>query len=163
MLESPFNLRSIAAAAIAAIVLAGCAGPRPEQAPAPDETRCTAAAAGEPLVGNWLSVRKQSGVAGELRTHFNLRADGTMSYSEQLSRPGRAPQGLAETGCWLRDGKTLVLRTVESNGSPVDLEDPIYVNRYQITRESGERIGVQAPDGARLDAKRMPPDYRLPL
>lgn len=153
----------IAAAAFAALTLAGCAGVRPDRAPAPDETRCAAAAAGDGLVGSWLSVRKQSGVAGELRTHIVLQADGTMRYAEQLSRKGRAPQGLAETGCWQRDGQVVVLRTVESNGSPVDLDDPIYVNRYQLTRESGERIGLRAPDGAQLDARRMPADYRLPL
>ena len=149
-------------AAGAAVVLAGCAGMGGD-APAPDETRCAAAAANDALVGNWLSVRKQSGVAGELRVHIVLQADGTMRYGEQLSRKGRAPQGLAETGCWRRDGQAIVLRTVESNGSPVDLNDPIYVNRYQLTRESGERIGLKGPDGAQLDARRMPADYRLPL
>lgn len=159
---SPLKSHALAAVTLAALVLAGCAAPPPEPAPAPDETRCTAATAGDALVGSWLSVRKQSGVAGELRTHIVLNADGTMNYGEQLSRPGKAPQGLAETGCWRREGQTMVLRTVESNGSPVDLKDPIYVNRYQIAREAGDRLGLQAPDGARLDARRMPPDYRLP-
>jgi len=148
-------------AALAAMVLAGCVGPRPEPAPQ-DDTRCSAAAPSDALLGNWLSVRKQPGVAGELRTHIVLHADGAMSYGEQLRRAGRAPQGLAETGCWWRDGQMVVLRTVESNGSPVDRNDPIYVNRYQITRESGDRVALQASDGVRLDARRMPPDYRLP-
>lgn len=152
---------ALAMAALAAAVLAGCVAPRPEPAPH-DDTRCSTAAPGDALVGNWLSVRKQSGVAGELRTHIVLKADGTMSYGEQLSRSGKAPQGLAETGCWRREGQVMVLRTVESNGSPVDPNDPIYVNRYQITRESGDRLSLQTSDGVRLDARRMPPDYRLP-
>lgn len=151
-----------AAAVLAALVLAGCAAPRPEPTTEPQDTRCTAAAPGDALVGNWLSVRKEKGVAGELRTHLHLQVDGSMSYAEQLTRPGRAPQGLEETGCWQRDGQTLVLRTVESNGSPVDLRDPIYINRYQLAGESGARLSLRASDGVKLDARRMPPDYRLP-
>src|SRR5690606_12279535 len=98
-----------------------------------------------------------------LRTLVSLRADGTMSYDEQLTRPRKAPQGLSETGCWQRDGQALVLRTVESNGSPVDLEDPIYINRYTLNRETPERITLTGSDGVKLEARRMPPDYRLPL
>ncbi|NLC37613.1 MAG: hypothetical protein GX772_14470 [Alcaligenaceae bacterium] len=162
---SSFTVRNgpvlLAMAALAALMLAGCAAPRQEAAE-PVDTRCTAAAAGDALTGSWLSVRKQAGVAGELRTHIVLYEDGTMSYGEQLSRRGKAPQGLAETGCWQREGHALVLRTIESNGSPVDLHDPIYINRYQITREAGDRLGLQSSDGVRLDARRMPPDYRLP-
>lgn len=156
--------RPVIAMAFAAALLAACAGPQPERKPEPPTgTECRAATAGDSLVGNWLSVRRQAGVTGELRTLFVFNADGTMRYGEQLARPRKAPQGLDETGCWHREGKTVVLRTVESNGSPVDLQDPIYVNRYQVTREGGDRIQLRAPDGAQLDAKRMPPDYRLPL
>lgn len=149
-------------AALLALLLAACAAPPSGPKPLEDELRCTAAAPGDALIGNWLSVRRQAGVAGELRTHIALHADGSMSYGEQLTRPGKAPQGLAETGCWQREGRTLVLRTVESNGSPVDLQDPIYVNRYQLKGEAADRLGLLAPDGAGLDARRMPPDYRLP-
>lgn len=149
------------AATFALLVLAGCAGPR-STPPPQDLTRCVAAEPDDALVGNWLSVRRASGVAGELRTHIVLNADGTMQYGEQLSRPGKAPQGLAETGCWQREGGALALRTLESNGSPVDLDDPIYMNRYSLTGEAGDRLGLQTADGTRLDAKRMPPDYRLP-
>lgn len=152
----------LTAAVVSILVLAGCATQRPAPEPVEEDTSCKAAVPGDTLVGNWLSVRKQSGVAGELRTHFVLNADGTMSYGEQLQRSGKAPQGLSESGCWSREGGVVVMRTLESNGSPVDTKDPIYVNRYQIARESGDRLALQAPDGARLDAKRMPPDYRLP-
>ncbi len=148
---------------VAAAVLAGCAGGPPESAGPARDTACRAVAQNEALVGSWLSVRRTPGVAGELRTLIQLRADGTMSYAEQLRRPRGAPQGLAETGCWHREGGTVVLRTVESNGSPVDLDDPIYVNRYQLVQERGERIRLHSPDGAQLDARRMPADYRLPL
>lgn len=151
----------LCASLLVAFVLAACSTPRPDPV-REDPTKCRASAADEPLVGSWLSVRRQSGVAGELRTHIVLRADGTMSYTEQLSRPGKLPQGLSETGCWHRDGQAVVLRTVESNGSPVDLDDPIYVNRYVVTQESGNRVRLQSSDGVRLDARRMPPDYRLP-
>ncbi len=146
-----------------AVALAGCAGAPPERIPVAPDTACSAAAAGEALVGNWLSVRRESGVAGELRTLISLRVDGTMNYEEQLSRPRRGPQGLSEAGCWHRQGSTLVLRTLESNGSPVDLDDPIYVNRYQVVRQTGDRITLRTQEGVRLESRRMPPDYRLPL
>lgn len=151
----------LAAAMTSLLVLGACVAPRSVQQPV-EEDGCRVAAAGDGMVGSWLSVRKQSGVAGELRTHFVLNADGTMRYEEQLARSGRAPQGLAETGCWWRDGESLVLRTMESNGSPVDREDPIYLNRYRVSRMAADRLVLQASDGTRLDAKRMPPDYRLP-
>src|SRR5690606_32959546 len=89
------------------VLLAACTAPRIEKAQAPSST-CVAAAPSDGLVGNWLSVRRQSGVTGELRTLVSLRADGTMSYDEQLTRPRKAPQGLSETGCWQRDGQALV-------------------------------------------------------
>jgi len=160
----PLLNRSRPVLAMAGLValLAGCAGvQQPRQPVEPAGTQCKAATPGDALVGNWLGVRKQPGVAGELHNYFALKADGTMNYAEQLRRPGKAPQGLAETGCWHRDGKTMVLRTVESNGSPVDLGDPIYINRYELTRESGDRMSMTTPDGAKLDVRRMPPDYRV--
>lgn len=156
------HIAPVAAMAVAA-ALAGCAVAPKEEPAAPRDTSCRHAAVAEPLVGSWLAVRRMAGVAGELRTHIQLRADGTMTYEEQLRRPRQPPQGLKETGCWHRDGSNLVLRTVESNGSPVDLDDPIYVNRYQVLRETADRARLRGPDGAELDARRMPPDYRLPL
>ena len=142
-------------------VLAGCTAPAPERTPPPADTECVPAAQGDALVGTWLNVRKHAGVSGELKTLFELHADGTMQYMEQLTRPGRAPQGLMEKGCWRRDGETLVLRTLESNGSPVDVEDPIYVNRYALSGAAGERLKLRSPDGVQMDARRMSPGYKL--
>ncbi len=159
MLPTRPSMAVVAMGAIA--LLAGCAGPAEQKRASPDDTACVPAAQADPLVGKWLSVRRESGVSGELKTFFDLRADGTMSYTEQLTRPKRPPQGLAETGCWRRDGDAFVLRTLESNGSPVDTKDPIYQNRYQLTGKAGERLSLRSPDGVKLDARRMPPDYRL--
>lgn len=163
MTHSPRKSSVFASLAVLTLVLAGCATPPPEPSAPEEVSACKAAASGEALVGTWMSVRRESGVTGELRSLFTLRADGTMSYAEQLSRPKRAPQGLAEAGCWVREGSTLVLRTTESNGSPVDLDDPIYVNRYQVVKEGSDRLRLRSPEGVQLDAKRMPADYRLPL
>ena len=150
-----------ALAAVFVAVLAGCAAPAPERKPPPADTECVSAAQGDALIGSWLNVRKHAGVSGELKTLFELHPDGTMQYTEQLTRPGRAPQGLMEKGCWRRDGNTLVLRTLESNGSPVDVDDPIYVNRYALSGVAGERLKLRSPDGVQMDARRMSPGYRL--
>jgi hypothetical protein len=109
-----------------------------------------------------LSVSNQKGIVGTLRTLYTLNADGTMVYVEQVKRPGKPSQGLHESGCWHREGSELVLRTVLSNGSPVDTADPIYVNRYLI-REAGQaRLSLQAQTGP-VSARRMSPGYRLPF
>src|SRR5690606_16208947 len=160
--SSPFRRGYLAFGVAAALLLAGCVAQRPAPEPVDEVIRCKPAAAGDALVGSWLSVRKQTGVAGELHTHILLNQDGTMSYGEQLRRPRTPPQGLAETGCWQREGQSIVMRTLESNGSPVDTQDPIYVNRYEIKRESTQALALTGPDGVSLNFKRMPPDYRLP-
>ncbi|HLT99672.1 MAG TPA: hypothetical protein VKZ70_08025 [Burkholderiaceae bacterium] len=164
-IETPNNQRKrgyIAFGMAGALLLAGCVAQRPAPEPVEEPVQCKAAAPGDALIGNWLSVRKQTGVAGELHTHIVLNQDGTMRYGEQLRRSKTPPQGLAETGCWHREGQSMVMRTLESNGSPVDTQDPIYVNRYEITRESAQALGMKGPDGANLTFKRMPSDYRLP-
>lgn len=140
--------------------LAACAVPQKSQED--DLTTCRAAEPGDALVGTWLSIRKERGIAGELQTLFVLKADGTMAYAERLKRGRQPSQGLSETGCWQREGGALKLRTLESNGSPVDPRDSIYVNTYQIERSSGTNLVVQH-QGNRLEARKMPPDYRLPL
>ena len=154
------------AACVALAVLAACTpiqpAPAPAAAPPAPPPACTAAAAGDPLVGNWLSVSAQKGVAGALRTLYTLNADGTMGYVEQIKRPRAPSQGLYESGCWSRDGQTLILRTLESNGSPVNLDDPIYTNRYRVVRVNATALQIGGPGGT-VKARRMSPGYRLPF
>lgn len=152
-------------AGVAAIVT-GCAVPVPPAQPeshAQVRPACTPVEPVDPLLGNWLSVHSQKGVAGELRTLFTLQADGSMAYTEQLKRPGKPSQGLSETGCWQREGQVLVMRTYESNGSVVDLDDPIYINRYQIISSKDNMLRLKSPDGLSITAKQMSPGYRLPF
>ncbi len=107
--------RTILIAAATTVFVAGCAAPvsAPPKPPVKPQVKCQAAATGEALTGNWLSVRKQKGVAGELRTLFTLHADGVMSYTEQLKRGKNPSQGLEETGCWQRKQQTLTLQTLD--------------------------------------------------
>ena len=154
---------SMAAAGAAVLgALAGCAPIKPAAPPPAATPTCTPAAAGDALVGNWLSVTAQKGVAGSLRTLYTLNPDGTMSYVEQVKRPRTPSQGLEESGCWTRDGDTLVLRTLESNGVPVNLDDPIYSNRYRIIRADASELRLQGEQGS-IRARRMSPGYRLPF
>ena len=156
--------RAVAGLAVTGL-LAACAPTTPHvtktQAQATPPA-CVAASSGDPLVGNWLSVASEKGVAGSLRTLYTLNADGTMSYVEQIKRPRAPSQGLYETGCWSHEGQTLVLRTLASNGSPVNLDDPIYVNRYRVDQATAAKLRMQGPDGG-VTARRMSPGYRLPF
>src|SRR5690606_654716 len=82
--QAMYRIRIHAWAACAAVLvtLAACAPIKPAQPPAEPATArpsCVAAVAGDPLVGNWLSVSSQKGVAGALRTLYTLNPDGTMS------------------------------------------------------------------------------------
>ena len=163
MYDSLLRPRLLLSGLAAAVFLAGCAAPvSAPPTPVAQVPKCMAAAAGEPLVGNWLSVRKQKGVAGELRTLYTLNADGAMAYTEQLKRGKNPSQGLDEGGCWRRDRQTLVLQTLESNGAAVNLDDPIYTNRYTIVSASANALTLKAADGATITARRMSPGYRLP-
>ncbi len=160
-----FPWRAFCTSVLAGALVAGCAAPSAPPPPPPVKAppSCQAAAGGDALIGNWLSVRKQQGVAGELRTLFTLNPDGTMSYTEQLKRGKKPSQGLSETGCWKRDGQTLVLQTLLSNGEPVNLDDPIYTNRYAIVKTGGQEFSLRDDEGAAIRAKRMSPGYRLPF
>ncbi|MFA5665235.1 hypothetical protein [Castellaniella sp.] len=129
----------------------------------PAAAACVPVADGDPLVGNWLSVSAQAGVAGALRTLYTLNADGSMAYVEQIKRPRQPSQGLYETGCWTYQGQTLTLRTQESNGLPVNLDDPIYINRFRVLRVQPDALRLQGPQGQAIQAKRMSPGYRLPF
>lgn len=156
------SMAAIGAAALGA--LTACAPTKPAvqpavQAPVPT---CAPAAAGDKLVGNWLSVTSQKGVAGALRTLYTLNPDGTMSYVEQIKRPRAPSQGLEESGCWSHEDGTLVMRTLESNGSRVNLKDPIYTNRYRVVRVDAVELRLLGANGA-VRARRMSPGYRLPF
>lgn len=113
-------------------------------------------------MGNWLSVSSERGVAGALRTLYTLHTDGTMDYVEQIKRPRTPSQGLHETGCWSHEGQTLVLRTLQSNSVPVNLNDPIYTNRYQVRQVTANELRLSGSNGA-VRARRMSPGYRLPF
>lgn len=153
--------------ALCAVFVAGCTVPvSPDVAVDvdPSPPACTPVSdAQDAVLGNWLAVRSQKGVAGELRTLFTLQPDGSMAYTEQLKRPGQPSQGLSETGCWYRDGQDLVLQTQESHGLPVDLADPIYTNRYQVISVDDAMLRLVTPEGVQIHAKPMSPGYRLPF
>lgn len=160
-----FRLHTLFVGVGVATLLVACATP-PALAPVattPVIPACKAAAAGDPLIGNWLSVRSQKGVAGELRTLFTLRADGTMAYTELLKRSKQPSQGLTESGCWHRDQQTLEIQTQESNGVQVNLQDPIYHNRYQIKSINAKALNLQGPNAENIKARNMSPGYRLPF
>ena len=158
------NPRTMCAGLAVAVLLAGCVAPGTAPEPQKTETpSCKAAASQDTLVGNWLSVRKQKGVAGELRTLLTLNADGTMVYAEQLKRGKQPSQGLSETGCWEHRQQTLLVRTLQSNGVPVNLDDPIYTNQYTIVSATDQMLSLQDAHGSTITAKRMSPGYRLPF
>src|SRR5690625_2188800 len=149
------------------LLVAACTMPlQDQQEPAPQAAvpeECTAPAADEPVVGNWINKRQEKGVTGELRTLFTLKADGSMLFTEQLKRPRQPSQGLNETGCWYREGNELILHTYTSNGVPVDAEDPIYTNRYRILSVEQEQLDLRSAPGLELRTQRSSPGYRLPF
>ncbi|CAM5455898.1 hypothetical protein [Eoetvoesiella caeni] len=148
------------------VAAAGCAvksnKPAPGAAGAPAQVQCQAAKAGDTAVGNWYGVHTQRGVAGQLHVLIRLKADGTMSYEEQLKRGKKPSQNLSETGCWQHEQQTLVLRTLKSNGEKVESDDPIYSNRYTIGSQTQTAMVLDGPQG-QLRARRMPDGYRLPF
>lgn len=159
----PGRLRAGAGLAVL-VTLAACAPttPPPRVQATAQPPSCVAAAPGDSLAGNWLSVSSEKGVAGALRTLYTLNPDGTMNYVEQIKRPRTPSQGLYETGCWSHEGQTLVLRTLRSNGVLVNLSDPIYTNRYRVQQVTTTELRMSGPNGA-VRARRMSPGYRLPF
>jgi len=149
------------------LLVAACTMPlQDQQEPAPQAAvpeECTAPAADEPVVGNWINKRQEKGVTGELRTLFTLKADGSMLFTEQLKRPRQPSQGLNESGCWSRDGEHIVLHTYKSNGAAVDIDDPIYTNRYQIISVDADALVLQSETGQQFATQRTSPGYRLPF
>jgi|GEM_PF-559027 len=147
-------------------LLAACGAPVKEAAvtpAAPTPPDCQPAAEDDPVVGNWLNKRQQKGVTGELRTLFTLKADGSMLFTEQLKRPRQPSQGINESGCWSREGQSVVLRTYTSNGVPVDIDDPIYTNRYRIGALQTDELLLIDAFGQELRTQRTSPGYRLPF
>jgi len=156
-----FSERSLFSGLALTALLAGCAtAPAPTKPKAAGEA-CSPVPANDPFIGTWLGVRTFKGVAGELHVLFALKADGTMAYSEQLKRGKKPPQELNETGCWSHDHSTLALRTTKSNGVPVELDDPIYSNKYTIRSQDSKVLSLLGSDGE-FKARRMPDSYRLP-
>lgn len=164
-----FHFNRMAVCASAGLLVAGCAITHPQKPPhrqaahhPATSVRCQPAQPGDAAIGNWYGVRSQRGVAGKMHVLIHLRADGTMSYEEELKRGKRPSQALNETGCWRRDKQGLVLRTTMSNGDPVELADPIYTNRYAVRSQSRQHMELNGPFGP-LGVRRMPGDYRLPF
>lgn len=158
-------LRGVGVIVLGGVVAACSSFPPPPTPVVADkkETLCQPVATDEAVIGNWLSKRSQKGVVGELRTLFTLQADGRMLYTEQLKRPRQPSQGLSESGCWWREGEQVVLKTLESNGLPVDSEDPIYTNHYKITHYSTDKLRLLSAEGVEYNTKRTSPGYRLPF
>lgn len=123
---------------------------------------CVPVAADNLLVGNWLSVTSQKGVAGAVRTLYTLNQDGTMLFVQQVKRANTPSQGIYESGCWSYADNEIVLRTYESNGLPVNPDDPIYTNAYRLIDQDGAQIHLHGSAGE-IRAKRMPAGYRLPF
>lgn len=160
----PLRMWRVVVGMVMGSMLAACASFPPEPIKPKEEIiTCKPVAMNEPLVGNWLSKRQEKGVTGELRTLFTLQADGRMLYTEQIKRPRQPSQGLSETGCWWRDGDQLVLRTLESNGLPVNTDDPIYENRYVVTHSSTDQLRLRGTDGVEYNTNRTSQGYRLPF
>ena len=63
-----------------------------------------------------------------------------MSYESQLKVGKRIRPALRETGCWTYTNGIYTMQTTRSNGEPVDIEDPIYRNRYRVERVDGIAI-----------------------
>lgn len=149
------------------VLVSACTGPvHAPHEPMPQivtPADCMAPAADEEVIGNWLNKRQEKGVTGELRTLFTLKADGSMLFTEQLKRPRQPSQGINESGCWVRTGDQIILHTYQSNGVPVDIEDPIYTNRYRIISVDEESLVLQSEAGQQLATQRTSPGYRLPF
>lgn len=149
---------------IATSGLLGVVACAPIQAPVDTTAKleCTPVAANNILVGNWLSIGSQKGVAGAVRTLYTLNADGSMEFVQQIKRSQMPSQGISETGCWQRNGNVLVIKTDKSNGVPVNLDDPIYTSNYFIVKLDQTELQLKNDTGL-LHAKRMSSGYRLPF
>ena len=159
---SGFQMKWLCIAVLAGGLL-GCAPVTRQKTELPEPLpQCQPARPESPLAGNWLGTRKSAGMSGELKVWLQLQPNGKMAYSEQLQRRGKPPQMLSEDGCWRVEGETLILQTLNSNGSPVEADDPIYTNPYQVVSQTGRQLRLRGPEGA-FTVGRMPDNYRLPF
>ncbi|OZI40774.1 hypothetical protein CEG14_03165 [Bordetella genomosp. 1] len=155
---------------IVGVALAGCAVKKPaenagaaEPAP-PKKVVCTPASANSPMVGTWYSVSRPRGFAGDFQSLTVLSADGTMSYETQLKVGKRTRPALRETGCWTHDNGIYTLQTTQSNGEPVDADDPIYRTAYKVESVDRTKLTLREmkSNGQVVTARRMQPGYRMP-
>lgn len=154
----------------AALALTGCVThkvPVEQVSVAPEAPRpvvCSPAQAGSQLVGTWQSNTRPRGVAGDFSALIVLGADGSMAYDTQLKVGKRIRPGLREAGCWQVADGVITLQTVKSNGEPIDIDDPIYQNRYRIEKTEPARLTLRElrSGGQSITARRMQPGYRLP-
>lgn len=162
--------RAVGAGLVIGVALAGCATKKQPEAAAPAEpappkkVACTPAAANSPLVGTWYSVSRPRGFAGDFQSLTVLSADGTMSYETQLKVGKRTRPALRETGCWTHDNGVYTLQTTQSNGEPVDADDPIYRNAYRVESVDRSKLALREmkSNGQAVTAKRMQTGYRMP-
>ena len=155
--------------AVVCLVLAGCGIPRPSDSPlilAPDnlpEPVCVAPTSGQALTGVWYTVRKQTGVAGEVQTLLTLSPDGKMRQQIRVKQGRNIRSELRETGCWEAPQDKLVLRISRSNGEMVDYRDPMYTLTFFIERNDKRRLVFREdkPDSKPATAQRVQDSFRL--
>lgn len=168
-MKSVWWYRCVGVAGVA-LTLAGCVMPKApveQVSVAPEAARpvaCSPAEAGSRLIGTWQSNTRPRGVAGDFRALIVLAADGSMAYETQLRIGKRIRPGLREAGCWTLADGVITLQTLKSNGEPVDIDDPIYQNRYRVEKTEPTRLTLRElrSGGQSITARRMQPGYRLP-
>jgi len=127
-------------------LLTACGLPRHKDAPviqAPAgavEPACTPLNAGNPLIGTWYLVSKQTGVAGEMQTLLTLSADGKLKQQTRVKQGRNIRSELRETGCWEAPAGKLITRVSRSNGELIDFNDPIYSTTYVVEKVDANRL-----------------------
>lgn len=164
-------LRSARIGGVLALLLwlSACGLPRPTGAPviqAPSgavEPVCVPVAAGNPLIGSWYLVTKQTGVAGEIQTLLTLGADGKLKQQTRVKQGRNIRSELRETGCWDAPAGKLITRVSRSNGELIDFNDPIYTTAYVVEKVDANRLTYRPdrPDGRPAFAKKVQDSFRL--
>ena len=169
VMKSVWRYRGVVVAG-SVLALAGCVTPKApveQVSVAPEAPRpivCAPAEPGSQLVGTWQSNTRPRGVADVFSALIVLAADGSMAYDTQLKVGKRIRPGLREAGCWQTANGVITLQTIKSNGELIDIDDPIYQNRYQIEKTEPTRLTLRElrSGGQSITARRMQPGYRLP-